>query len=253
MTEADNPATGSGSTKVNTAILRIAYLIAASDKDVNKEEREVFKKTLCALQGLKMGDDETTELIESVVEDARKFAILRDFYTEEEIVKAFLSKVSKDLITIQGNKVDCRKAFAVWTSICMADKDFSDFERKLVKGLQSAINGASALSSLAMGGLPGAAIVGTAVGGILGGLILGTATAMVGKAKEKTPQKPVAFGLDARIPDAFLDEVEERCREIDNAQEQLANSKADDERRAIEDSIGYLVESFKRFIVNVEA
>lgn len=248
MTEADNPATGSGSTKANTAILRIAYLIAASDKDVNKEEREVFKKTLCALQGLKMGDDETTELIVSVVEDARKFAILRDFYTEEEIVKVFQSKVSKDLIAIQGNKVDCRKAFAVWTSICMADKDFSDFERKLVKGLQATINGASALSSLAMDGL-----LGTAVGGILGGLVFGTATAMVGKAKEKTPQKPVAFGPDARIPDAFLDEVEERCREIDNAQEQLANSKADDERRAIEDSIGYLVESFKRFIVNVEA
>ena len=244
MQKAENPA--SGSAKANTAILRIAYLIAASDKDVTKEEREVFKKTLCALQGLKMGDDETTELIESVVEDARKFAILRAFYSERELVKAFLSKVSKDVVAIQCSKIDCRKAFAVWTSICMADGEYSDFERTLVKGLQTAINGVSAFEVSAAASLVGNIVAAPAL------FILGAATKMANMvSKDEARDKPKGFGADTQVPDAFLIEVEERCAEIDDAQAQLANSTSAEERRAIEDSIKCLVDSFKEFIVNI--
>ena len=240
------------SDKANTAILRIAYLIAASDGEVKQSERDVFKTTLCALQGLKMGDDDTTALIQGVVQEAAGLAILRDFYNEEELIKAFLSKVAGDVTAIQRSKLACRRAFAAWISICMADKEFSPFERKLIKTLQAACNGLAGVSMMASG-----AGIGAGLGFFLGGPILGAAAAIAGAAlgakKKGTPESAQKFGPDARIPDAFIEEVESRCREIDEAQAQLGGCTADDERRAIEDSIQCLVESFKEFIDNVEA
>lgn len=213
-----------GLSRANTAILRVAYLIAASDRDVNQGERDVFKKTICALQGLEMGNDETSELIVEVAEDARKFSILRDFYSEEELIATFRSKVSKDIVAIQGNNVDCRKAFAIWISICMADKEYSDFERKLIKALQATINDLWGLCPIP----------------IFPSMVMASALG-----------KPKKYGQEARIPDAFLEEVEERCREIDEAQTQLADSADEEERMAVENSLNYLVESFRDFIVNV--
>lgn len=240
------------SDKANTAILRIAYLIAASDGDVKQSEREVFKSTLCALQGVKMGDDDTTALIQEVVQEAAGLAILRDFYNEEEQIKAFLSKVSGDVSVIQRSKVACRRAFAAWISICMADKEFSPFERKLIKALQVACNGFAGVSMVASG-----AGLGAGLGFLFGGPILGAAAAIAGAAlgakKKGTPETIQKFGADACIPDAFLEEVESRCREIDEAQAQLGRCAAEDERKSIEDSIGCLVESFKEFVDNVEA
>ena len=241
-----------GFSKANTAILRVAYLIAASDKNVNQGEREMFKKTVCALQGLKMGDDDTTEFIETVVEDARKLSILRDFYDEGELIKAFVSKVSKDISAIRGNKVDCRRAFAVWTSICMSDGEYSDFERKILKALQATINGGSlvgmfsAASGMGLGAVFGAAlpIVGPAAA---------VAGAVIGSKVNGASEKLKGFGPEACIPDAFLKEVEERCREIDEAQEQLSKCTSNDNRKAVEDSLDYLVESFNDFINNVES
>lgn len=249
----DAESTSAGtSDKANTAILRVAYLIAASDGEVKQSEREVFKTTLCALQGLKMGDDDTTALIQGVVREAAGLAILRDFYNEEEQVKAFLSKVAGDVAVIQRSKLACRRAFAAWIGICMADKEFSPFERKLIKGLQVAFNGLAGVSMMASG-----AGIGAGLGFLFGGPILGAAAAIAGAAlgatKKGTPESVQKFGPDARIPDAFLEEVENRCKEIDEALAQLGGCTADDERRAIEDSIQCLVESFKEFIDNVEA
>lgn len=248
----DTESSGVGtSDKANTAILRIAYLIAASDGEVKKSEREVFKSTLCALQGVKMGDDDTTALIQEVVQEAAKLAILRDFYTEEEQLKAFLSTVSGDVAVIQRSKVSCRRAFAAWISICMADKEFSPFERKLIKSLQVACNGFAGVTMAYGAGL------GAGQGFLFGGPIFGAAAAIAGAAlgakKKGTSETTQKFGADACIPDAFLDEVESRCREIDEAQAQLGRCTAEDERKSIEDSIGYLVESFKEFIDDVEA
>ncbi len=229
------------SDKANTAILRIAYLIAASDSEVKQSEREVFKSTLCALQRLKMGDDDTTALIQGVVQEAAGLAILRDFYNEEEQVKAFLSKVAGDVSVIQRSKLACRRAFAAWISICMADKEFSPFERKLIKALQAACNGLASVSMMASG-----TGIGAGLGFLFGGPILGAK-------KKGTPKSAQKFGPDARIPDAFIEEVESRCREIDAAQAQLNGCTAEDERKSIEDSIQCLVESFKEFIDNIEA
>lgn len=226
------------SDKANTAILRIAYLIAASDGEVKQSEREVFKSTLCALQGVKMGDDDTTALIQEVVQEAARLAILRDFYNEEEQIKAFLSKVSGNVSVILRSKVACRRAFAVWISICMADKEFSPFERKLIKALQVACNGFAGVTistpwwCATSSPWPGAAL---------------------GAKKNGTPETIQKFGADACIPDAFLEEVESRCREIDEAQTQLGRCAAEDERKSIEASIGCLVELFKEFVDNVEA
>jgi len=242
-----------GFSKANTAILRVAYLIAASDKDVNQGEREMFKKTVCALQGLKMGDDDTTEFIENVVEDARKLSILRDFYDEGELIKAFVSKVSKDISAIQGNKVDCRRAFAVWTSICMSDGEYSDFERKIVKALQAAINGVSLIGIASIASGLGAGALGMAFCAPIVGVAAAVAGAVIGSKVNGTSEKLKGFGPESCIPDAFLKEVEERCREIDEAQEQLSKCTSNDNRKAVEDSLDYLVESFNDFINNVES
>ena len=235
------------SDKANTAILRVAYLIAASDGEVKQSEREVFKSTLCALQGVKMGDDDTTALIQEVVQEAARLAILRDFYNEEEQIRAFLSKVSWDVSVILRRKVACRRAFAAWISICMADKEFSPFERKLIKALQVACNG------FASGAEFGAELEFIMFGGPNLGAAAAIAGAALGAKKKGTPETIRKFGAEACIPDAFMEEVESRCREIDEAQAQLGRCAKEDERKSIEDSIGCLVESFKEFIDNVEA
>ena len=60
----EDVATGSDTeSKRNKAILRIAYLLAASDGAVREDEREVFKRTLASLEGFEMGAAETTKFI----------------------------------------------------------------------------------------------------------------------------------------------------------------------------------------------
>ena len=256
--ESNNPST-SDSQKANNAILRVAYLIAAADGEVKNAELEVFKKTLGALQGAKMGDEDTTMLIENIVEDARKLTILRDFYDEDQLTKAFLAKVQKDVQTIQESKLSARKAFAVWTSICMADKEYSSFERKLVKTLQSACNGfggvlevsADLSKKMMVGGA--AAGLGMFLGGPLVGLAAIAGIVAARKAAADGNKKVLTFGTDSFVSDEYLAEVEERCAEIDAAQDQLAACASEEQKSNVEDSINCLVGSFKEFINNIEA
>lgn len=257
--ESNNPSVVD-SPKVNNAILRVAYLIAAADGEVKNSELEVFRKTLGALQGAKMGDDDTTALIESIVDDARKLTILRDFYDEDQLMKAFLSKVQKDVQAIQESKVSARKAFAVWISICMADKEFSPFERKLIKTLQSACNGFGGVLEVTTD-LHKKMMVGGAAAGLgmlFGGPLVGGIAAVAGlvaarKAAADGKRTILTFGSDSFVSDEYLDEVEDRCAEIDAAQAQLATCTSPEQKMSIEDSIKCLVESFKEFIINVEA
>lgn len=215
--------------ETNDAILRIAYLLAASDGEVKKPEREVFKKTLDALYGSKMGDEDTTALIEGVVEGARKLMALRDFYNEEQMTKAFLSKVRDDLRFVRRDKVSARKAFAVWISLCIADKDYSSFERHLVKALQSACNDATP------------SLFG------FGRNVVDAFFRSEGRF-EDTPdseEKPL-------VSDDFLLEVEDRCREIDEARAQLDSCASNDQKYAMAASLESLVASFNEFVVNID-
>ena len=198
-------------------------------------------------------------LIENIIDDARKLTILRDFYDEEQLTKAFLAKVQKDVQTIQESKIAARKAFAVWTSICMADKEYSSFERKLVKTLQSACNGFGGVLEIPADCLKKSMVGGAAagLGMLLGEPLVGGLAAVAGlvaaRKAEKDKQKTVlSFGSEAFVSDQYLSEVEERCAEIDAAQEQLANCASDDLKTSILDSINCLVESFKDFIINIE-
>lgn len=257
--EPENTATVD-SRKMNDAILRVAYLIAAADGEVKTAEREVFKKTLSALQGARMGDEDTTALIEGVVEDARKLTILRDFYDEDQLIRAFLVKVQKEVALIQTDKISARKAFAVWMSICKADKEYSSFERKIVKSLQSACNGYGGLLEItdkmvSKGGVLSLGMLATAplfgpIGSVVGaaaGLLAARKAVVDGK------KKVLVFGADSFVSDDYLAEVEERCTEIDDAQERLESCTSEDQKRSVEDSINCLVESFKEFINNIEA
>lgn len=215
--------------ETNDAILRIAYLLAASDGEVKKPEREVFKKTLDVLYGSKMGDEDTTALIEGVVEGARKLMALRDFYNEEQMTKAFLSKVRDDLRFVRRDKVSARKAFAVWISLCIADKDYSSFERHLVKALQSACNDATP------------SLFG------FGRNVVDAFFRSEGRF-EDTPdseEKPL-------VSDDFLLEVEDRCREIDEARAQLDSCASNDQKYAMAASLESLVASFNEFVVNID-
>ncbi len=242
----EDVATGSDTeSKRNKAILRIAYLLAASDGAVREDEREVFKRTLASLEGFEMGAAETTKFIEDIVEDARKLAFLRDFYSEDEMVKAFLSKVAEDIFTLYGDKVSVRKAFSACIAICLADKEYSAFERRLVREMQVSVNTVDAQSIGAfgrslMGGLfgPAGAIASTLAGGVLG------------SALKKNADKR-EFGPDAYVPDAFLAEVEERCVAIDQMQDRLAKCKNKGRKQSIEESLRYLAESLKDYIENV--
>ena len=227
----------------NTSILRVAYLLAAADGEVKASEREMFKKSLAQVVGLKMGAPETTELIETVVADADKLLMLRDFYDEDALVQAFLVKVAADLFAIQGAKVACRRAFAVWTSICMSDGEFSPFERRLVRELQHSCNGVRGLE-----------VLGPAVGSIAGCALGALAGALVAKQYEKArraKKDASGYGPEARIPDAYLKEVEERCQEINVVQAQVEACTDADGRKALEESMACLVESFRDFVENV--
>ena len=239
--------------ETNDAILRIAYLLAASDGEVKKPEREVFKKTLDALYGSKMGDEDTTALIEGVVEGARKLMALRDFYNEEQMTKAFLSKVRDDLRFVRRDKVSARKAFAVWISLCIADKDYSSFERHLVKALQSACNDATywVRFAFARGEVVKAlqSACNDATPSLFGfGRNVVDAFFRSEDGFEDTPdseEKPL-------VSDDFLLEVEDRCREIDEARAQLDSCASNDQKYAMAASLESLVASFNEFVVNID-
>ena len=230
------------------AILRIAYLLAAADGDVKPDEREAFKRTLKAIDGFEFGEPSTTSFIEGVVEDGKKLALLRDFYSEDEMIKAFMEKIAKDVVELRDDKLFLRRAFAVWTSICLADKDFSAYEEKIVKGLQSAYNGLSSavISGLAIGG------IGAAVMGLLGPVaaIPAGVAVLLGK-MALSPKKE--YGADACISDDYLAEVRSRCIAIDDLQRQIDECKHEDAKVSMTESLHYLVESMKNFVNNVEA
>lgn len=231
------------------AVLRVAYLLAAVDGDVRPDEREAFIRTLKAIGGFEFGEPATTAFLESLVEDGRKLSLLRDFYSDDEMIRAFMEKVARDVLEIQGDKLFLRRAFAVWTSICLADKDFSAYEEKIVKGLQSACNG---LVGTTIGGLP---IAGLGFGAVTVGL-LGAASAVpvalaafLGK-MALSPQK--AYGAEACISDDYLGEVRSRCMAIDDLQRQIDECGHEDAKSSLVDSLNYLVDSLKKFIDNVE-
>ena len=228
------------------AILRIEYLLAESDGDVRADEREAFKRTLKAIDGFEFGEPSTTSFIEKVVDDGKKLALLRDFYSEDEIIKAFMEKVAKDVVELRDDKLFLRRAFAVWTSICLADKDYSAFEEKVVKGLQSAYNGLAAPSIFGGMGLP---TFSTLLLGPFAAVPVGVAI-LLGK-MALSPKKE--FGAVSGLPDDDLAEVRSRCIAIDDLQSQIEECKHEDAKASLTESLHYLVESMKNFVNNVEA
>lgn len=230
------------------AILRIAYLLAAADGDVRADEREAFKRTLKAIDGFEFGEPSTTSFIEAVVEDGKKLSLLRDFYSEDEMIKAFMEKVAKDVVELRDDKLFLRRAFAVWTSICLADKDFSAFEEKIVKGLQSAYNGLTEPVASALGAM-GLPTLATLLLGPFAAVPAGVAI-LLGK-MALSPKKE--YGADACISDDYLSEVRSRCIAIDDLQRQIDECKHEDAKVSMTESLNYLVESMKNFVNNVEA
>lgn len=197
--------------KENSAILRVAYLLAAADGDVSNDEIATFKQTMSLLEGFEMGSQETTSFIESCIEDGRKLMALRHFYADEELVKAFLTKVVSDVRSLCWNKFAVRKAFAVWIAICIADGEYSSFERMLIKRLQN-------VSSWNTSGLAMLCCL-------------------------KAPAEP-----EKMITDEFLSELEERITSIHEMQEQLSSCEDAVQKQSLLESIDYLVQSLDEYI-----
>ncbi len=225
--------------KKNESIARVAYLIAASDGKAKKEEREAFAKTLQAIHGFDFGEPDTTAFIEKVLSDADNLIRLREFYNDEQMIKALMTKVAADVMAIKNDQLALRKAFAVWVNICVSDGTYSNFERKIIKGLQAASNSLRTPSTL---------------GELFGGTglpCLGPVSMMVDltvalcRVAVKPEQK---FGANAAISDEFLAEVESRCDAINQLGQQLSKSKDKAEKEEIKFAIEGLIDSFNDFI-----
>lgn len=237
------------------AILRIAYLLAAADGEVRPDEREAFKRTLHVIEGFEFGDPSTTAFIESVVEDGKKLAMLRDFYNDDEMIRAFMEKVAKDVIAIKDDTLFLRRGFACWISISLADKDFSQFEEKIINGLQCTCNGLQEELIKPIAAVPGiAGALAGLVGGVaaVGGIALATPVAVAYILGKMALSDKKAFGPEARISDEYLAEVRSRCVAIDDLNSQIESCKSEDAKKSLEGSLGYLVESLKDYIHDFE-
>jgi len=237
--------------KINEAILRIAYLLAASDGNVKPDERESFAQSLRSIDGFVFGEPEANAFLESVVEDGRKLAILADFYNDEERIKAFMHRVTPEILVLKDNKHALRRAFAAWIDICISDKDYSAFEERLVKGLQIIFNKLHENPLLAVE-------ISSVFGSIFGArgktseVTISLSPEFVELLGNAAMCTDVEYGENSCIPDSYIEEVKSRCLAIKDVSGKLAKSKSKADKESFGETLKFLVAAMKEFVDDVE-
>ena len=118
------------------AMLKVAYLLSSINGEIGKLECEAFKTLCFANNTMTPGSKEANSFLEEVVTESENLKKLSKFYSKEEFILAFASKVMPECEKLKADPIVSRKAFAVWVGLCMADGKYSEEEKVYIKILQ---------------------------------------------------------------------------------------------------------------------
>ena len=115
------------------AMWKVAWLLSNTAGEIGKDECQAFKTLCFANGGMEPGSKEANEFLEEVVAEAENLRRLKIFYTSEELMRAFIVKVAPECEKLKSDPVVSRKAFAVWVGMCMADGEYTEMEKNLIR------------------------------------------------------------------------------------------------------------------------
>ena len=224
------------------AMLKVAYLLSSINGEVGKLECDAFK-TLCFNNAsIIPGSAEANSFLEEIVTEAENMKKLAKFYSKEEFLLAFVTKVMPDCEKLKENPVVSRKAFAVWIGLCMADGKYTDEEKTYIKILQQMfvkdfdpeklLNRSSVLL-----GLVSPAMMMTFIGG-----------KMISHALRKKDNHEISS--EEIISDEFLKELEDDCKMLNDLKMQIDSTADTAQKASLQNSFNYIEESLKELIKN---
>lgn len=126
--------------ETDKSTLKIAYAIAALNGVIHDNELKAFRTTAEALPGFCAGNSETNSLIVESFSLGNEIIMLKKIYSDEELLKAFMTKTYDDSQIIKKSLNASKKAFAIWIAMMLANHNDSDIERQAIKALKKSFN-----------------------------------------------------------------------------------------------------------------
>ena len=227
------------------AMLKVAYLLSSINGGIGKLECQAFKTLCFANNTMAPGSKEANSFLEEVVTESENLKKLSKFYSKEEFILAFASKVMPECEKLKADPIVSRKAFAVWVGLCMADGKYSEEEKVYIKILQQMFVKDFApecsIKSLLtpQSALPGLMfpIIGVFVGGV----------DYIMKKKQYTSDDAAPEEI---ISDEFLKELEDNCQMLSNLKVQIDSTADAAQKTSLQNSFNYIEDSLKELIKN---
>ena len=126
---------------VDQAILKVTYMLSSISGVEKAENKKVFKEITKGFTWFSPGDPETDKFVLEIIKTTEELASLKEHYDDDDYFSAFMSKIEQECQTIMfDSNATVRKAFVIWTAICLADKELSEFENKTLLAIQRYMN-----------------------------------------------------------------------------------------------------------------
>lgn len=139
------------------AVLEVAFLLTALDGSVDESERAMFDRLAAECKNLDVDQSKvvlrrTDKAVKRLLSacprkalESKKlvFNVIIGEDRKKAFVRAFMKEVDQicDWADFARSSERVRKAFAMWISMCLADGDYSEMERKGMAALQKKLNG----------------------------------------------------------------------------------------------------------------
>jgi len=135
------------------AVLEVAFLFTALDGSVDESERQMFDRLATECKDLDVDQakivlrrtDKAVKRLLAAYQRlvANKKVSLMGKVAQDVFIRDFMNEVDRicDWADFARSSERVRKAFAMWISMCLADGDYSEMERKGMVALQKKLNG----------------------------------------------------------------------------------------------------------------
>ena len=191
------------------ATLDVAYLLANIDGWFTEKQETCFEKIAAAI-GKKPSD-----VSANAVGLNAKLAHIRERVTEDELLGAFIAECRTYCEAFDGMLIPSRRAFALWTTLGLADGEMSSIYRKALELLRKEFKH-SALLFGAMGALP---VYGAA--SVVGGVGMGLLAAIAGGLKS-LKHKQSLDKYSSLVSEDFILQAERIIAEASRLESELA-------------------------------
>ena len=129
--------------EIDISILTISFMMSAVDGHVDQSEYDCFMELARHMDGF--SEEQALAALDEAEHSAGYLELIaRKNVSEDMFLSAFMKEAEhaldmRDVATFWDNAAACR-AFLFWIAMAMADKEFSDIERKALELLRQHIN-----------------------------------------------------------------------------------------------------------------